>query len=430
MPKKRKHKLIQCRHFAWRLYRRQNVWQADGRSNRIDVGRHSLGTNDEQEALDRLSQLDLVQAAKHGLAEMPPKGIYQAERLSLNAGRLLYEEHITRPEITGGTRASTRRRYRPVLDKFLAFCQERQITSWERVDAKVLQRYAANLEEGEYAWRTIYLEVNTIKQIVKWLINEGQLTGCQPIVLPLEKARGTNTYCWQAAEVAAMIARCRKEPGLNWLGDVLTALACTGLRMGELATLQWSDLDLTGQTLRLTDQTSNCKLSFPVRRRTKTGRSRSFPINPELTAVLNRIPKNSGYVFEGPEGGPLQHQKVLRAFVRDVVTPLAPEFPTKENEIGFEHGRLHSFRHFFCSTCANNNVPEQMVMRWLGHRSSEMVRHYYHLHDDEAKRQMNQLNFLGNVGERSVDKIPQNRGDGGLINLGNTRTAIGSDLAH
>jgi len=34
-------------------------------------------------------------------------------------------------------------------------------------------------------------------------------------------------------------------------------------------------------------------------------------------------------------------------------------------------------------------------MRWLGHRSSEMVQHYYHLHDAEAKQRMDKLNFTG-----------------------------------
>jgi hypothetical protein len=34
-------------------------------------------------------------------------------------------------------------------------------------------------------------------------------------------------------------------------------------------------------------------------------------------------------------------------------------------------------------------------MAWLGHQDSEMVRHYYHLHDDESRRRMNEINFLG-----------------------------------
>jgi hypothetical protein len=64
----------------------------------------------------------------------------------------------------------------------------------------------------------------------------------------------------------------------------------------------------------------------------------------------------------------------------------------------FAAGRLHSYRHYFCSTCANRGVPEQVVMEWLGHADSKMVRHYYHLHDAEAQRQMKRLNFVGEAG--------------------------------
>jgi integrase len=81
--------------------------------------------------------------------------------------------------------------------------------------------------------------------------------------------------------------------------------------------------------------------------------------------------------------------------IKEVLKPLESKFKTPEGEIGFEHGRLHSFRHYFCSVCANRGVPEQVVMRWLGHRDSQMVKHYYHLHDDEAQRQMKKIDFVG-----------------------------------
>jgi len=91
-----------------------------------------------------------------------------------------------------------------------------------------------------------------------------------------------------------------------------------------------------------------------------------------------------------------------RILIREVIEPLAEKFPTPEGGKGFAHGRLHSFRHYFCSTCANNGEPERMVMDWLGHADSEMIRHYYHLHDEEAKRRMDGLDFLGGAGGRSV----------------------------
>jgi hypothetical protein len=39
-------------------------------------------------------------------------------------------------------------------------------------------------------------------------------------------------------------------------------------------------------------------------------------------------------------------------------------------------------------------------MEWLGHRDSEMVRHYYHLCDTESRRRMESLDLIGNAGQR------------------------------
>jgi integrase len=107
----------------------------------------------------------------------------------------------------------------------------------------------------------------------------------------------------------------------------------------------------------------------------------------DLLGVLRALPPGEGYVFRGPRGGRLKPDTVRRILVREVLEPLAHRFPST-GEKGFRDGRLHSFRHYFCSTCANSGVPERMVMEWLGHVDSEMVRHYYHLHDAEARQRM------------------------------------------
>jgi hypothetical protein len=62
----------------------------------------------------------------------------------------------------------------------------------------------------------------------------------------------------------------------------------------------------------------------------------------------------------------------------------------------------------FCSTCANNGVPERMVMDWPGHADSDMLRHDYHLHDEESMRRMDSLDFLGGAGGRSAGKTEDN----------------------
>ena len=50
--------------------------------------------------------------------------------------------------------------------------------------------------------------------------------------------------------------------------------------------------------------------------------------------------------------------------------------------------KLHSFRHFFASMCANHNVAHRKVLAWLGHSSSEMLDLYYHLHDEDSRMTM------------------------------------------
>lgn len=85
---------------------------------------------------------------------------------------------------------------------------------------------------------------------------------------------------------------------------------------------------------------------------------------------------------------------MLSQFIALVIKPLKKSFPTPEGEFGFEHGRLHSFRHFFCSQCFLGGASEGEIKEWLGHAVSKMVEHYRHLRSDEAQRKMSQIRFL------------------------------------
>ena len=197
-----------------------------------------------------------------------------------------------------------------------------------------------------------------------------------------------------------MVQTCRQQKELDWLADVLIALACTGLRISELASLRWSDIDFANNSISLTDESTRTRgRPREKARQTKSGRNRSFPIHSNLRCILEGLPRSpDGLVFHGPRQGRLKPDTVRRILIRDVLTPLTDRFAMPGSEIGFASGRLHSFRHYFGSRCANSGVAEQVVMAWLGHADSKMVHHYYHLHDDEAQRQMKRLQFLGESG--------------------------------
>ncbi len=407
MPRPRKNEKIHCANFVWTLLLRSGVWTADGRSNTPNAGRHSLGTRSKEEALQLLPELDRQRAEELGLIPRSARVDSAATPLPLAEGRKLYEQHAARPRVTGGVRKSTQKKYRSVFDKFLPFAISSGVTTWNGVTAELLNAYVAHLEEKGYAHKTLSNELVTLKQTVKWLIKQGHLREMKPIELSIRKAEGVRAYCYRGAEVRAMIEHCRANEGLHWLANVIIALACTGLRIAELVSLRWSDLDFENARLTLTDETGRPATEGRKRRELKSGRSRSFPIHPDLLKVLQGMPHVDAYVFHGPRGGRLKPDTVRRILIREVIEPLAERFPTPSGEKGFRDGRLHSFRHCFCSTCANRGVPERMVMEWLGHADSEMVRHYYHLHDEEARRRMAGLDCLGGAGGCSADDVPQ-----------------------
>ena len=117
-------------------------------------------------------------------------------------------------------------------------------------------------------------------------------------------------------------------------------------------------------------------------------------MNEQLLPLLQNIPRHrDGFVFHGPLGGRLKPDTVRNILVKQVLGLLKSRFPTASGETGFEHGRLHSFRHFFCSQCANTGIPERVVMDWLGHVDAEMVRRYYHLDPQESRRQMDRVSI-------------------------------------
>src|SRR3954447_27069256 len=110
------------------------------------------------------------------------------------------------------------------------------------------------------------------------MVRQRLLAGDAALDVPLSKPIGTTTYCYSAEEVAAIVRHCRADARLSWLADVVEALAHTGLRIGELAGLRWSNLDLKKGLILLRDTTRLSRRSQRDQARgTKSHRDRVLP---------------------------------------------------------------------------------------------------------------------------------------------------------
>jgi integrase len=396
MARVSKHR-IAGRYFTWTLFLRDGVYYADGRHNAPNVGKHSLGTTEREEAERQLHRLDARKAVEFGLAA-PVPDTAAGERISINEGWQRYLSHVARPSVLDGAGPKTQQRYQAVRDKHVAYCSRRGLEHWGQIDKSALKAYVAWLSSNGYADNTVYTEGTLIKQVVIWLIDEEKaLPESARIRLKLSRSEESDTFCYSRVQVQSMVDLCRADRGLHWLADVIIALATTGMRVGEMAALCWSDIDLERGVITIADNrhSGRAKKAGAIRT-TKGRRTRRVDIHVRLREVLMKLPNRleGGRVFRGRQGGPLDPDKVLKVLQRDVIGPLKNQFPTPAGEIGFQHGVVHGFRHYFVTEAFLGGATEGEVQDWVGHRDSRIVKRYRHLRPEAARQTMARLTFL------------------------------------
>jgi integrase len=139
---------------------------------------------------------------------------------------------------------------------------------------------------------------------------------------------------------------------------VLTALN-TGMRRGEILSLEWSDVDFNNRLITVKDS--------------KNRESRKIPMNPTLIRLLKDLKKESqgADVFHY---GAKQYQTVYN------------EWKTTLKKAGTNDFRFHDLRHTFASRLIMGGVDLVTVKVLLGHKTIDMTMRYSHLSQDHKRK--------------------------------------------
>lgn len=169
------------------------------------------------------------------------------------------------------------------------------------------------------------------------------------------------------------------------LYPALVMLMNTGLRVSELRTLQWTQVDLLDRFLTV------------GRSKTKGGEGRVVPLNQDAFAVLTEWrqcfdnPLPTHFVFPSERYGLDGEDGYKRGAV--VVWDRNPDraigswkvaWATCKKLAGVDC-RLHDLRHTFVSRLAEAQTADQTIMALAGHMSRKMMERYSHAWN-EAKR--------------------------------------------
>ena len=371
---------MQCRYFRWLVYTRDGVFQADGRSNAIDAGRHSLRTRKLEIAKKRIHKLDEKMAEKLGLIRFARRENDVNYKLTVKDGIEIYLNFIKRPKIAGGIAESTRKRYKRAINSFVDYVDANPIQYWEQFDSPYMTSFIDELG-NQYSLSSIVTIATTVRTLHRHLITHKHLDDRCSFPFTIGRPKESTKYCPVGDELRAILACLR---GCDWIFDATTVLSHTGLRFGELAQLSRFDADLKESLLYVRDETFSSNSS----RTTKSGRSRAVPMHPKVREIVERRLKlNQDFLFVGPRSGKLRSDTYGRNLRKLALDPLSEKFPHPK----FQTITTHSFRHFFASHCAANKVSEQTTMDWMGHRTSNMAKYYYRSNHKAAVQMIQQF---------------------------------------
>jgi len=155
--------------------------------------------------------------------------------------------------------------------------------------------------------------------------------------------------------------------------DLYLSAVCTGMRLGELTSLEWNDIDFARKTIYVHN-----KRSFT----TKTKRNRIIPISEMLWSVLasRRQCASCDLVFHDRQGRRLTKEVVSKTFKRYV------------QQAGIDSRiHFHSLRHGFASWLVQSGASLYEVQRLLGHSSIAMTETYAHLCPNELHKTVNAI---------------------------------------
>ena len=281
-----------------------------------------------------------------------------------------FKEHI---QLRCAQKAQTIRFYKSKLDRLLEF-PPLAAARLDKITEELIEHYVAGRAEKKLAPASINRELATLRRIL-YLAKRWSIVTTVPTITMLDGEH----------ERTFVLSR-EMEP--HYLGfapahlrDAAILLLDSGLRVGELCSLRWSDVHLEPE--------GSARLGYlQIRSGKSKNAKRAVSLTARATAMLESRLRTGPRVFEICETD-LQHQHQK---LRDKLG-LDPEFV------------LHSLRHTMLTRLGEAGVDAFTIKRIAGHSSITVSERYVHPSTDAMERAFERLENRVPTNIPTVEKI-------------------------
>lgn len=317
------------------------------------------------------------------------------EKLNVASVKDFFAEWM-QAKATVGRAVGTLNRYRPILNGFLGHIGEKRAgASISSITPSEVERFRdAQLGEGKGA-TTANFAIQVLQSVFEAARRKGvALSNPAQAVEPLD-AEAEERHPFNEEQTRDLLAA---ADGTDWVGMILLAWN-TGIRLGDAASLTWTNIDLVGGILSYREgKTAGRKkgrakdtivcLHHDVQAWLETLPADDRPSAPLFTSLYGKASGSHGGLSNA-FGGIMEKAKIRQPEPRGGKTTRTGK-GRQFRAFGF-----HSFRHAFISRLANADVPADVRKAMAGHSSDEVHRRYTHLDLSTQRRAVDRLPSIG-----------------------------------
>ncbi|MFZ4765330.1 MAG: tyrosine-type recombinase/integrase [Roseimicrobium sp.] len=281
--------------------------------------------------------------------------------------------------------AATMAAYKGAAERFKKWLGERADAELFRVEKRDVLAYRDHLGDSLHA-NTANHALKLLRVFFRDAKREGLVfeNPCEDVPT-LRKERGTTTRRGFTLDELRVVLR--EVAGTEWVSLIRLGLY-TGQRMGDLAGLRWSAIDLAHDEIRFTTG--------------KTGRVVIVPMcSPLKEHILTLAAGDVPDGFVHPRAAEMGVSHLSREF-GEVLARCG--FREQANHDKAKNGRasrrelnalsFHSLRHSAVSMMKNAGISPAIVQDLVGHESAEMSAHYTHIESDAKRKALATLPLI------------------------------------
>lgn len=243
------------------------------------------------------------------------------------------------------------------------------------INAEYLNAQFTKLSE-RYSYSLIKQLISLVNRSLELAYKTGVIETNFKVGIKIKSKSKKRVECLSRVEQIKLEDYILNNKKVNYYGFLISLY--TGLRLGELLALKWSDVELESKILRVSATISKCVENHKVvtiEDCPKTISSvREIPLTGKLIKLFNGLKNKSEYVLCNKFGGRVDYRGYQATFTRLL------------KRLNIKHYGFHSLRHTFATRLLENGVDIKTISELMGHSSPTITLNRYVHTDVENKR--------------------------------------------